>query len=307
MRAKQLKGILLATIGAILWGVSGPIAQWLFTAYQVDLVWLIESKMLISGVLLLLVAALLPRERQRLFTIWHSWRSSGELLIFTVGGMLAMQFVYYKAVAVGNAATATILQFLSPVFIVVYTMLRERAVPRRADVIAVLVALLGTFLLVTGGQPTHLTISPAALFWGVATGVAAAAYVLLPIRLLAQYGAIVVSGWAMVLGGLLFNLVHPGWQQLPHLDLFGQLGYWFIVIFGTVFAYSLYLASLDYASATAVGLLDAFEPLAATILAVLYLNVRFGWVEFGGTMLILSTVFILALARPQPLTKQAGQ
>lgn len=89
-----------------------------------------------------------------------------------------MQFVYYKAVAVINAATATILQFLSPVFIVVHTMLRERAVPRRADLIAVLVALVGIFLLVTGGQPTYLAISPAAFFWGLATGMAAAAYVL---------------------------------------------------------------------------------------------------------------------------------
>lgn len=89
-----------------------------------------------------------------------------------------MQFVYYKAVAVINAATATILQFLSPVFIVVHTMLRERAVPRCADLIAVLVALVGIFLLVTGGQPTYLAISPAAFFWGLATGMVAAAYVL---------------------------------------------------------------------------------------------------------------------------------
>lgn len=210
-----------------------------------------------------------------------------------------MQFVYYKAVAVGNAATATILQFLSPVFIVLYTMLRERTAPRRADLIAVIVALLGTFLLVTGGQPTHLAISPAAFFWGVATGMAAAAYVLLPIHLLAQYGAIAISGWAMTLGGILFNLIRPGWHQIPQLDPLGNLGYWFIVIPGTVIAYSLYLASLDYISATAVGLLDAFEPLAATILSVLYLNVHFGWVELIGTLLILSTVFILALARPQ--------
>lgn len=212
-----------------------------------------------------------------------------------------MQFVYYKAVAVINAATATILQFLSPVFIVVHTMLRERAVPRCADLIAVLVALVGIFLLVTGGQPTHLAISPAAFFWGVATGMTAAAYVLLPIHLLAEYGAIAISGWAMTLGGLLFGLLHPGALQIPYLDLVGQLGYWFIVIPGTVVAYSLYLASLDYISATAVGLLDAFEPLAATVLSVLYLRVHFGWIEFGGTLLILSTVFILALARPQSL------
>lgn len=84
VRAKQLQGILLASIGAILWGVSGPIAQWLFTTRHMSLIWLIESKMLLSGLILLLVAALLPKERRRLFALWHSWRSILALVVFTV-------------------------------------------------------------------------------------------------------------------------------------------------------------------------------------------------------------------------------
>nr|SFZ88683.1 Permease of the drug/metabolite transporter (DMT) superfamily [Loigolactobacillus rennini] len=306
MRLKQLQGIFLAAIGALFWGISGPIAQFLFTQYHMSLNWLVESKMLISGLLLLLLCLLLPKERKRLFAIWHSGRDVAALLIFMLGGMFAMQYIYYKAVAVGNAATATILQFLSPVFIVVYTVFREHVHPRRPDLIAVLVALSGTFLLVTGGNPTHLTMSPRALFWGVATGLAAAAYVLLPAKLLVKYGTLAISGWAMTIGGILFNFVQPIWRDVPHFDLIGHLGYWFVVLLGSVVAYTAYLASLDYISATAVGLLDAFEPLAATTLSVLFLNVHFGWIQLIGALFILSTVFILALARPQPIDQQAS-
>lgn len=61
MRTRQLQGILLAAVGAILWGVSGPIAQWLFTTRQLSLVWLIESKMLISGVFFCCLRLCCPR------------------------------------------------------------------------------------------------------------------------------------------------------------------------------------------------------------------------------------------------------
>ncbi|KRN66220.1 drug metabolite transporter superfamily permease [Pediococcus cellicola] len=255
--------------------------------------------MLFSGLILLVFGWLQTKERPKLFRIWHDKRALVQLVIYTIFGMTAMQAVYYKAVEVGNAATATILQFLSPVFIVVFTILHYKRVPRRGDVWAIIAALVGTYLLITGGNPTTLTISPAALFWGVMTGVAAAAYVLLPAKILNQYGSLSVSAWSMVIGAVLLMFVQPIWRDVPKFDLLGWAGYLFIVIFGSVIAYFIYLESLAYISATATGLLDAFEPLAATIFSVIFLNLTFGFVETIGTVLILSTVFILALANRQ--------
>lgn len=298
--SRSTRGILYASIGAICWGISGPIAQLLFSNYNLKLGWLISSKMLFSGLILLVFGWLQTKKRPKLFSIWHDKKALVQLVIYTIFGMTAMQAVYYKAVEVGNAATATILQFLSPVFIVVFTIFRYKKVPRRGDVWAIVAALVGTFLLITGGNPTKLTISPAALFWGVMTGVAAAAYVLLPAKILDQYGSLSVSAWSMVIGAILFMFVQPVWRDVPTFDLLGWAGYLFIVIFGSVIAYFIYLESLAYISATATGLLDAFEPLAATIFSVIFLNLTFGIVETIGTVLILSTVFILALANRQP-------
>ncbi|MCT3027672.1 EamA family transporter [Pediococcus parvulus] len=296
MMSRSTRGILYASIGAICWGISGPIAQLLFTNYDLKLGWLIGSKMLFGGIMLLAFGLTQPKERPKLFTIWRDKTAIIHLVIFTIFGMTAMQAVYYKAVAVGNAATATILQFLSPVFIVIFTIVRYKKVPRRGDVWAIVAALVGTFLLITEGNPTKLTISPAAFFWGVVTGVAAAAYVLLPEKILDQYGSMTVSAWSMVVGGILFNFVQPVWRDVPKFDVAGWAGYLFIVVFGSVIAYFIYLASLAYISATATGLLDAFEPLSATIVSVIFLNLTFGIMETIGTVLILSTVFILALA-----------
>lgn len=100
----------------------------------------------------------------------------------------------------------------------------------------------------------------------------------------------------MVVGGALFMFIQPAWRDVPKFDAAGWAGYLFIVIFGSVIAYFIYLASLAYISATATGLLDAFEPLSATIVSVVFLNLKFGLMETIGTILILSTVFILAIA-----------
>lgn len=230
--SRSTRGILYASIGAIGWGISGPIAQLLFTNYNLKLGWLISSKMLFSGLILLVFGWLQTKKRPKLFSIWHDKKALVQLVIYTIFGMTAMQAVYYKAVEVGNAATA--------------------------------------------------------------------AYVLLPAKILDQYGSLSVSAWSMVIGAILFMFVQPVWRDVPKFDLLGWAGYLFIVIFGSVIAYFIYLESLAYISATATGLLDVFEPLAATIFSVIFLNLTFGIVETIGTVLILSTVFILALANRQP-------
>nr|WP_252904420.1 EamA family transporter [Secundilactobacillus silagei] len=66
--------------------------------------------------------------------------------------MIPSQFSYFMAIKHGNAPTATILQFLGPIFIIIYVAIRHWRMPRRIDVISMLIALLGTYLLVTKGS-----------------------------------------------------------------------------------------------------------------------------------------------------------
>lgn len=55
----------------------------------------------------------------------------------------------------------------------------------------------------THGNPTSLSISPAALFWGIASAFAAAFYTTYPSTLIARYGTLPVVGWSMLIGGLI--------------------------------------------------------------------------------------------------------
>nr|WP_281349185.1 DMT family transporter [Secundilactobacillus folii] len=169
------------------------------------------------------------------------------------------------------------------------------------------VALFGTYLLVTKGQFDSLQLAPAAVFWGVSAGVGQALYTLIPIRLLRQYDAKVVTGWAMIIGSLVF-LPHNLSQPLPALNAVGWAGVLFVATFGTMFAYLLYLQSLDYILPATTGMLSSFEPLTATVLSIIVLHTAFGVPEMIGGAMILATAFLQAMAvrGPHPTTQKTG-
>ena len=64
-------------------------------------------------------------------------------------------------------ASGTVIQFLAPVFIIIYSSLRSKMWLRRIDAISIVVAVVGTFILATGGRFDQLALSPLACFWGL--------------------------------------------------------------------------------------------------------------------------------------------
>ena len=285
-------GILLALTGAILWGGSGVAGQYLLQDCSFSTEWLVGVRMLVSGALLLLFDFIF--HRQNLLTVFAEKRDALEILAFAVFGMLGVQYTYFAAIKYSNAATGTILQYLMPVIIVFYTALRTKKWPRPVEVLCVLLAVLGTFLLVTHGSLDALAISPSALFWGLLSAFAAAFYTVQPKRLICKWRPTLVTGWGMLLGGLLFLPISQPWNFGGQMDLTALLLFAYIILFGTVIAFGCYLGSLQYIQPAETSILGSAEPLAAILLSVVLLHVAFGLCDLLGAASILATVIILA-------------
>lgn len=121
-----------------------------------------------------------------------------------------MQLTFLVTIEKSNAATATVLQFLSPTIIVAWFALARKKRPGLFVLSAILTSLVGTFLLVTHGDPTSLSISPAALFFGIASAFAAAFYTTYPSTLIARYGTLPIVGWSMLIAGLTLTPFYAG-------------------------------------------------------------------------------------------------
>jgi len=288
----RIKGIILVIIGATLWGVSGTVAQFLFQEKGFSTEWLVVIRLLVSGVILLLHAFI--KGNRNIWKIWETKHNCWNLIIFSIIGMVGVQYTYFAAIKYGNAPTATILQYLSAVIIACYLIIFNKRIPKLQEIIAIILAMVGTFFIITKGNIHTLSISKLALFWGICSAFTAAFYTLQPRYLLAKYGSTIVVGWGMLIGGVAFSFIHQPWDFTGKWSITSVVAVIFVVLFGTLIAFCCYLESLKYIQPTETSVLSCVEPLSAAFLSIYWLNVPFGVPEWLGTVCIIGTIIILS-------------
>lgn len=293
----RIKGIILVIVGAMLWGISGAVAQYLFQRKGFSPEWLVVIRLLVSGIILLVYAFM--KDNQDIWEIWKSKQSFWSLILFSVIGMVGVQYAYFAAIKYGNAATATILQYLSPVVIACYLAIRTKKLPHFPEITAIILAMAGTFFIITKGNIHSIAISKLALFWGIGSAFAAAFYTLQPRFLLARWSSTLVVGWGMLVGGIAFSLIHQPWDFTGQWSVDSIFAVVFVVLFGTLIAFSCYMESLKYIKPTETSILSSFEPLSAAFLSVLWLHVPFGLPEWTGIVCIITTVIILSKVKAE--------
>ena len=291
-------GFVIAILAGTLFGVGGTLAQVLFQQRGVDVGWLVTVRLMFGGVALLAISATIMR-----LNVLAVWRQDAvTLILFGLIGMMPVQYTYMAAIRDSNNATATVLQFTSPAIVAVCLAVRRRRLPDIRELVAIALAVLGTFFLATHGRIGALSISATALFWGLASAAAAAFNSLQPASMLKRHGAAVVAGWGMMVGGVALALLHTPWTVPGRWDAQACGFFAFVLIFGTL-AFYLFNTALRMIGAQKTILLTCAEPLAAAVLAVWWLGVAWGVMDWLGTACILAT--ILLLAKEQSTESQA--
>ncbi|KOS68149.1 transporter [Lysinibacillus contaminans] len=286
-------GFILVILGASFWGIGGTVAQRLFQQENIEVGWLVSSRLLLAGILLIFIYKFTHR-KDSIFVIWRTKKNAFRQILFSLVGMLAVQYTYMASISLGNAAVATMLQYLAPLFIMAYYLLTRQSSLTKHDGIAVTLTLIGTFLLLTNGSLSTFSVPTMAILWGVLSGLSVAFYTLYAVPLLQQFHSLLVVGWAMLIGGATMSIFHQPWQINLSSWTFETIGYFtFIVIFGTMFAFWFYIESLHYLSPKETSLLGSLEPLAAVVTSVVWLHIDFGFYQLLGTLLILCMILYL--------------
>ncbi|MCD7056299.1 carboxylate/amino acid/amine transporter [Escherichia fergusonii] len=286
------KGMLNVLIAAVLWGSSGVCAQYIMEQSQMSSQFLTMTRLIFAGFILLTLSFV---HGDKVFSVLQNRHDALRLLIFSIVGALTVQLTFLLTIEKSNAATATILQFLSPTIIVAWFAIARKARPGILVLTAIFTSLIGTFLLVTHGDPTSLSISPAALFWGIASAFAAAFYTTYPSTLIARYGTLPIVGWSMLLGGLILLPFYA--RQGTHFMVNGSLilAFFYLVVIGTAVTFSLYLKGAQLIGGPKASILSCAEPLSSAFLSLLLLGITFTVPDWLGTLLILSSVILISI------------
>ena len=294
---KRIVGIIFVLMGASFWGIGGTAANYLFETADISVNWFVSTRLVISGILLLGIQLLLTG-RKTVFTIWKNPQKRLSLIIFSLLGMLLVQYSYMASIAEGNAAVATLLQYLAPIYIIIWVIFRGHQRLHVSDVIAILLTIIGTLLLLTNGSFKGLSVPGIAIVWGIISGLSLAFYTLYARNLLRFYSSVTVVGWAMIIAGVCMNIIHPIWRvetQDWSAATLGVLG--FSIIFGTTLAFWMFIKSLEYLEAKETTLLGTVEPLTAVVSSIIWLSIPFGLWQVIGMALILILIVYLSLVK----------
>lgn len=291
-KREQMRGIALTIIGGIFWGLAGVFGQYLFQEKQLEAPWMVSIRLVSAGLILLFTVYL--KQRGQMFAIWRNWKDAIHILLFGLFGMAACQLSYYVTVEASNAGTATVIQYTAPIMIMVYLAIRNRKIPKKGEMAALVLAVAGTFLLATHGNVTSLAISQKTLVWGLASAVAMMLYNLIPGQLMNKYGTFSVIGWGMLIGGIFLCLFTKPLEVPGVWDYQTFLALAVVVLVGTILSFATYMEGVRLIGAAKASLFASVEPLTATIATVLWMHVEFLFIDFMGFVCIIGAVVMLS-------------
>ena len=290
--SKAFKGTLFTVIAGIAWGLSGTSGQYLM-AHGISALVLTNIRLIVAGLLLVLLSYIKSKEQFLAFLKDKS--SLFSLLLFSLFGLFLNQLAYLTAIHETNAGTATVLQYVCPVGILAYTCIKDKVAPTIAEILSMILAIGGTFLIATHGQMDQLSMTPAGLFWGLFSALTYALYIILPITLIQKWGSILVIGVGMTISGFVavpFTGIIGA--SLPmSFDIF--LAFAGIILIGTVFAYTAFLKGASLVGPVKSSLLASIEPISAVFFAFMIMGDVFYPVDFLGMAMILLAVTIISL------------
>ena len=273
--SNSLKGTLLTVVAGIAWGLSGTSGQYLM-AHGISALVLTNLRLLIAGGILMVLAYATAKDR--MLACLKDRKSLLSLLIFALIGLFLNQFAYLTAIQETNAGTATVLQYvvLSDLIIAVSDKWR----PTLGEIVSIILAIGGTFLIATHGQLDQLSMTPAGLFWGLFSALTYALYIILPIALIKKWGSSLVIGVGMVIAGLVALPFTGVLEATIPTSLDFLLAFAGIILIGTVFAYTAFLKGASLIGPVKSSLLASIEPISAVFFAFLIMNEQFYPIDF---------------------------
>ena len=135
-------GYCITILGGICWAIGGACGQTLFEQNRITSDWVVPIRLLLAGTLLVLFSALSGKHPM---AVWKDKKNYPPLIAFGLIGSALCQYGYYTSIQYSNAAFATVLSYMAPVMILVYTVVKERRAPRGYELAAVLLVALGAF------------------------------------------------------------------------------------------------------------------------------------------------------------------
>jgi drug/metabolite transporter, DME family len=217
-------------------------------------------------------------------------------VVLGILGVAASNYFYYLSIQKTNVATAIILQYTAPVWVLLYMVARRRQKPTVQRVSAVALALLGIVLAVGIFGPGGLKTNPQGVIAAMLASFSFAFYNIGGHTILARYDRWKVLLYTLASAAAFWLLVNPPWRVAAiH---YGLLEWTFLVVFAmmsVLLPFSCYFAGLQHLDATRAIVASCTEPIFSIVIAAIVLGELMRPIQAVGIALVLSAIILVQL------------
>ncbi|HXP16496.1 MAG TPA: DMT family transporter [Terriglobales bacterium] len=310
---KPVRGHLYIAAATFLWGVAASLGRAAFTGRlpglqvlrPIDPLILSQSRATFSFLVILPVLWLLRGRR----SLRLPAADLGQIFLIGVLGVAASNYFYYLAIQKTNVATAIIVQYTAPVWVLLYTVARGQQRPTLQRVAAVGLAVTGIALVIGLFGSGGLRLDTVGVLAALLAAFSFAFYNIGGHDILARHDRWTVLLYTTCSASLFWVLVNPPWkiaaghysgQQWLFLLLFSLLS--------VLAPFSFYFAGLQHLEPTRAIVVSCLEPVFSILIAAIALGEVMRPLQVLGIVIVLAAIIVVQLrdrrsAEPMPLVE----
>ena len=293
-----LRGALYIASAAFLWGVAAALGRAAFTGRllprgqvlpPIDPVILSQSRTTFSCVLLVLALVMI-----------RGWRGLhipaadfARMFLLGILGVAASNYFYYLAIQRTNVATAIILQYTAPVWVLLYAVARgsQKLTMRRLSAVGLAMAGISLVIGIVGGG---FRLDNIGLMAGLLAAFSFSLYNLGCHSVLLRYDRWLVLLYVIISASLFWIVVNPPWKiATAH---YSGLQWLFLLVFSLVSVlgpFALYFAGLQHLEPTRAIIVSCLEPVFSIMIAVVTLGELMRPLQTVGIVLVLIAIVVV--------------
>jgi drug/metabolite transporter (DMT)-like permease len=306
-RPHPLRGYFYIASAAFLWGISATLGRAAFTGHLLPGgAWLGTSLKTIDPLILsqsratLSLAVLLPvlLARRGASALRVPGRDLVRFFLLGILGVAASNYLYYLAIQRTNVATAIILQYTAPVWVLLYTMARgaQGRRPSLRRIAAVGLAVIGCALAVGFVGSGGFRMDTVGVIAALLAALSFAFYNVGGHSVLARYDRWKVLLWVLVAASTFWMFVNPPWKIVAAHYGWQQWGFMLVFSLLSVLGpFSCYFAGLQHLEPTRAIVASCLEPVFSIVFAALVLGELLRPMQTAGIVLVLVAIVLIQL------------
>ncbi len=303
-----LRGYLAIAGAAFCWGGAATLGKLVFTGRllggavsPIEPLILAQTRTTFS---LLVLAPLLLMVRGK-SALAMPRRDVVRCFVVGVVGVAASNFLYYLAIEKTTVATAIILQYTAPVWVLLYLVARRQQRATLQRVLAVVAAVAGCALAIGVAGQARLKLDTLGVLAAFGAALSFAFYNVFGHALVARFDRWRVLVYVLLAAALFWLIVNPPWRIVA--AHYSGAQWLFLFVFACVsvlLPFSLYFAGLEYLDATRAIVTSCLEPVFAILFAATFVAERLTLVQIFGVVLVVAATVIVQLpeGREEPPT-----